>query len=667
MGAKEASKIKKGTHIMAEREPTISALPIAEREQLESLEAKLAFARDELKREQARLLKNVEKASKAHEKTKFDLAQRAAFGAFDVTVPNHIETVRDNGEPLEYTEVNYSEYMAARPAKATEGVSRNADGTRFYDHDKKKTASAQEYQNHQQRYWEREAHYDAIMEAHDTGAVEAEKLQKSSYMALAREAAKARLDNDKTREQDVRELAAQKMDALIRATEEGDYEARLAEEMAHFDELIEEIPARLEKLAERRAAHADERVEDAHEKPKGEGHPSARASKAETESSQGEEVETYLDDEPVEVLNSFESADGSVVVQVKTASGETKFVPKTDLVEKEVSQGEDTRSEAGRKLSGLVEESAKERLKTRLQGDGSEADEDESSDEEEDGPAPKATDSVKADESESETKKDEPEAKPEKKKKFIPGNFHGTKRVSLVGVEQSGDEPGTVSVRDEEGNQYDIPREELLYLTEEPKVPGKELELYAGPHDDDSPKTPGKELELYTGNEDDHAEFGPLAPFVEAKEPKPFKVDSEGVVTDPESKESVGDRAKSWFDRTRKVAGQKFWSGWERTKGYVLNIGTNPDMTPEQVESTQKRNRVRMTAGVQITGALLAAGLVFGGIAAVKGASANEGPEPTSVDSTPTPTPSSELYGTPGGSLYGTPDDESANTQEGEQ
>ncbi len=74
-----------------------------------------------------------------------------------------------------------------------------------------------------------------------------------------------------------------------------------------------------------------------------------------------------------------------------------------------------------------------------------------------------------------------------------------------------------------------------------------------------------------------------------------------------------------------------------------------------------------MTAGVQITGALLAAGLVFGGIAAVKGASANEGPEPTSVDSTPTPTPSSELYGTPGGSLYGTPDDESANTQEGEQ
>ena len=289
------------------------------------------------------------------------------------------------------------------------------------------------------------------------------------------------------------------------------------------------------------------------------------------------------------------------------------------------------------------------------------------SDEEEDAPAPKATDSVKADESESETKKDEPEAKPEKKKKFIPGNFHGTKRVSLVGVEQSGDEPGTVSVRDEEGNQYDIPREELLYLTEEPKVPGKELELYAGPRDDDSPKTPGKELELYTGNEDDHAEFGPLAPFVEVKEPKPFKVDSEGVVTDPEAKESVGDRAKSWFDRTRKVAGQKFWSGWERTKGYVLNIGTNPDMTPEQVESTQKRNRVRMTAGVQITGALLAAGLVFGGIAAVKGASANEGPEPTSVDSTPTPTPSSELYGTPGGSLYGTPDDESANTQEGEQ
>lgn len=668
MGAKEASKIKKGIHIMAEREPTISALPIAEREQLESLEAKLAFARDELKREQARLLKNVEKASKAHEKVRFDLAQRAAFGAFDVTVPNHIETVRDNGEPLEYTEVNYSEYMAARPAKATEGVSRNADGTRFYDHDKKKSISAEEYKNREHRYWETEAYYSDVMEKHgDKSEADAEKLEKSSYMALAREAAKARLDNDKTREQDVRELASQKMDAFIRATEEGDYEARLAEEMAHFDELIEEIPARLEKLAERRAAHAGERVEDAHEKPEGEGHPSARASKAETESSQDEEVETYLDDEPVEVLNSFESADGSVVVQVKTASGETKFVPKADLVEKEASQGEDTRSEAGRKLSGLVEESAKERLKTRLQGYGSEVDEDESSDEEEDAPAPKATDSVKADESESETKKDEPEAKPEKKKKFIPGNFHGTKRVSLVGVEQSGDEPGTVSVRDEEGNQYDIPREELLYLTEEPKVPGKELELYAGPRDDDSPKTPGKELELYTGNEDDHAEFGPLAPFVEEKEPKPFKVDSEGVVTDPEAKESVGDRAKSWFDRTRKVAGQKFWSGWERTKGYVLNIGTNPDMTPEQVESTQKRNRVRMTAGVQITGALLAAGLVFGGIAAVKGASANEGPEPTSVDSTPTPTPSSELYGTPGGSLYGTPDDESANTQEGEQ
>lgn len=669
MGAKEASKIKKGTHIMAEREPTISALPIAEREQLESLEAKLAFARDELKREQARLLKNVEKASKAHEKTKFDLAQRAAFGAFDVTVPNHIETVRDNGEPLEYTEVNYSEYMAARPAKATEGVSRNADGTRFYDHDNKKTASAQEYQNHQQRYWEREAHYDAIMEAHDTGAAEAEKLQKSSYMALAREAAKARLDNDKTREQDVRELASQKMDAFIRATEEGDYEARLAEEMAHFDELIEEIPARLEKLAERRAAHADERVEDAHEKPEGEGHPSARASKAETESSQDEEAETYLDDEPVEVLNSFESADGSVVVQVKTASGETKFVPKADLVEKEVSQGEDTRSEAGRKLSGLMEESAKERLKTRLQGDGSEADEDESSDEEEDAPAPKTTDSVKADkkeksekkdkkakkveadqadESESETKKDEPEAKPEKKKKFIPGNFHGTKRVSLVGVEQSGDEPGTVSVRDEEGNQYDIPREELLYLTEEPKVPGKELELY-------------------TGDEDNHAEFGPLAPFVEFNEPKPFKVDSQGVITDPEYKESVGERAKGWFDRTRKAAGQKFWSGWERAKGHILNVGVNENTSPAEAESLNERNRVRFTAGLQIAGAVLATGLLFGGAAAVSNASANEGPEPTSVDSTPTPTPSSELYGTPGGSLYGTPDDESANTQEGEQ
>ena len=27
----------------------------------------------------------------------------------------------------------------------------------------------------------------------------------------------------------------------------------------------------------------------------------------------------------------------------------------------------------------------------------------------------------------------EPEAKPEKKKKFIPGNFHGTKRVSVLG------------------------------------------------------------------------------------------------------------------------------------------------------------------------------------------------------------------------------------------
>lgn len=254
---------------MAEQQPNApeTAHQLPETSEIRDKKLQLEFAKQELKRAEDEL------AAAQHV---YD--QETAFGKHDVTVPNEGE----------YT---YADYLEQRPAEAVvenDGVFRGEGSGQFAKEADylDQTLTGQEYYDHK----------GGLV---NEGEYEAPNYEEMGVMQLAKEAANARQLGDRAGEEEIRSALENHltMDALRDDTETPEQAlARYNAEVARYEQLVNRFVSR----AEGEASHAT----DAHQKPSGEGEPSARAVE---DNEQAAEAGAYYKGKKVSIVSATKS------------------------------------------------------------------------------------------------------------------------------------------------------------------------------------------------------------------------------------------------------------------------------------------------------------------------------------------------------------------------
>lgn len=279
---------------MAEQEPTVVKAPRDERDIVAKLQQQL-------------------------ERAQHDVAQKEAFGKYDITVPNE-------------GELNYQEYLEQRPS---EGVVRDGDG--FRDAQSGKFSSADGYEAQKVSSQD---HYDQIGGLVNKGEYQPPDYESMGVLQLAKEAAKARQLGDRAEEEQILEavhhyLTADAMKDDTESPEEA--QKRFDAEIIRYDTLVNRFLGRPD-------VHAQP-ADQAHVDLTGGGAPSARADSNESEPSvapvskelvrfAGVEGAAYYNGKKVSIAREGFSDGTDTVLTVVDEDGEVYEIRASELTNK---------------------------------------------------------------------------------------------------------------------------------------------------------------------------------------------------------------------------------------------------------------------------------------------------------------------------------------------